>query len=128
VKKIILVLLAVALIGTSAVMLYLQRKQSVRDIPLPIPVTLQVKVVSATTERLEQTRPFLAQFASKDTAAISSKLSGRIKEVLVKENQAVKEGDLLLEIDDREITAAIKSQQITLGARERNIPHTLLTL
>ena len=118
-KKII-VLLAVALIGTSAVMLYLQRKQSVRDIPLPIPVTLQVKVVSATTERLEQTRPFLAQLASKDTAVISSKLSGRIKEVLVKENQAVKVGDLLLEIDDREITAAIKSQQITLGARKKD--------
>ena len=121
-KKIIIVLLTIALI-VGAAMLLKKRKQSVEDIPLPIPLTLQVKVVSATTEALEQTRPFLAQLASKEIAAISSKLSGWIKEVPVKENQTVKEGDLLLQIDDQEITAVIKSQQITLAAQKKDVKY-----
>lgn len=121
-KKIMIVLLTIALI-VGAAMLLKKRKQSVEDIPLPIPLTLQVKVVSATTEALEQTRPFLAQLASKEIAAISSKLSGWIKEVPVKENQTVKEGDLLLQIDDQEITAAIKSQQISLAAQKKDVKY-----
>ena len=121
-KKIIIVLLTVAMI-VSAVMLFKKRKQSVEDIPLPIPLTLQVKVTSASTERLEQTRPFLAQLASKDIAAISSRLSGRIKEILVKENQTVKEGDLLLQIDDREIVAGIKSLQVSLAAQKKDVQY-----
>ena len=121
-KKIITILLTIALI-VSAVMLLKKRKQEVKDIPLPIPLTIQVKVISATNERLEQTRPFLAQLASKEIAAISSKLNGRIKEVLVKENQTVKEGDLLLQIDDREIAAGIKSLQVSLGAQKKDVQY-----
>ncbi len=121
-KKIILVLLIIVLI-ISAVMLLKKRQQAVADLPLPTPLTIQVKVVSATTGSLEQTRPFLAQLTAKEIAAISSKLSGRIKEVLVKENQTVKEGDLLLQIDDLEIVAAIKSQRITLAAQKKEVQY-----
>jgi biotin carboxyl carrier protein len=123
VKKIIIVVLTIALLASGA-MLLKKRKQSVKNAPTPTPMTYLVKVVPAITERLEQTRPFLAQLASLETADISSKLSGRIKEVLVRENQSVKEGDLLLQIDDLEIISSIKSLQVSLKAQEKDVHYS----
>lgn len=121
-KKIIVVLLCIALLAGAALLLK-KRKQSVKAAPTPTPLTRQVKVISATTAHLEQTRPFLAQLASLKTAQISSKLSGRINEVLVRENQSVKEGDLLLQIDDLEIVSSIRSLQVSLAAQEKDVQY-----
>ncbi len=121
-KKIIAVLLTIALL-VSAAMLLKKRKQAVQNTPTPTPVTYQVKVISPVTESLVQTRPFLAQLTSRETAEISSKLSGRIKEILVRENEPVKEGDLLLQIDDREIVSTIKSLKISLAAQKKDVQY-----
>ena len=121
-KKIILILVMVAIL-VSAFMLFSKRKQSVADIPLPNPLTIQVKVVSATNGELHQTRPFLAQLASSEIAEISSKLSGRIKNILVKENQSVIEGELLLEIDDKEVNAGILTQQENMKAQVKDVKY-----
>jgi len=120
VKKIIVFLLIVAMLGGAAILLK-KRKQSVKDAPVPTPVSHQVKVVEASNASLEQTRPFLAQLLSEESAAISSKLSGQIKKVLVTENQQVKEGELLLQIDDLEMVASIKSLQVSLGAQKKDV-------
>ncbi|MBW1835822.1 MAG: efflux RND transporter periplasmic adaptor subunit [Deltaproteobacteria bacterium] len=122
-KKFIILLLIVILLG-SAAMLLRKRRQSIKNAATPTPLTYQVKVVPATTERLEQTRPFLAQLTSRETARVSSKLSGRIKEVLVRENQPVKEGDLLLHIDDLEIASSIQSLQVNLKAQAKDVQYT----
>ncbi len=122
-KKVISLLLIIALLG-SAAMLLKKRRQSIENAATPAPLTYQVKVVPATTQRLEQTRPFLARLASRETAGISSKLSGRIKAVLVRENQSVKEGDLLLQIDDLEITASIQALHVSLKAQEKDVHYT----
>jgi multidrug efflux pump subunit AcrA (membrane-fusion protein) len=122
-KKFIISLLIITLLG-SAAMLLKKRRQSIKDTATPTPLTYQVTVVPATTQRLEQTRPFLARLASQETAGISSKLSGRIKKVLVRENQSVKEGDLLLQIDDLEIVSSIRSLQVSLKAREKDVQYT----
>ncbi len=119
-KKILILVLTIALLG-SAAMLLKKRKQSVKDAPIPSPPTYQVKVVSATTGELKQTRPFLAQLLASDTAKIASKLSGRITEILVREDQAVKKGDLLLQIDDLELVSSIKSLQASLKAQEQDV-------
>ena len=122
-KKFIAVLLTIALL-VSAGMLLKKRKQSIKDAPPPTPLTYQVKVVPAITQRLEQTRPFLARLASRETAKISSKLSGLIKEVLVRENQSVKEGDLLLQIDDLEIVSSIQALRVSLKARKKDVQYS----
>ena len=122
-KKIIIVLLIIVLLG-SAAMLLKKRRQSIQNAALPIPLTYQVKIVPATIERLEQTRPFLARLASQETAGISSKLSGRIHKVLVRESQSVKEGDLLLQIDDLEITSSIRSLEMSRQAQEKDAKYT----
>ena len=122
-KKVIILLLIITLLG-SAVMLVKKRRQNIENAATPTPLTYLVKVVPATTQRLEQTRPFLARLTSCETAGISSKLSGRIKEVLVRENQSVKEGDLLLRIDDLEIISSIQSLQVSLKAQEKDVQYT----
>lgn len=121
-KKIMIVLLVVALFVSAAVLLK-KRKQSVKDAATPTPLVYQVKVVSAVTERLEQTRPFLAQLTAHETAGISSKLSGRIQEVLVKENQFVEKGDLLLRIDDLETVSNMKSLKVSLAVQEKDVQY-----
>lgn len=118
-KKIIILLLIIALLG-SAAMLLKKRKQSIENAATPIPLIHQVKVVQATIKRLEQTRPFLAQLTSQETARVSSKLSGRIMAVLVRENQSVREGDLLLQIDDLEIVSSIQSLRVSLEAQKKD--------
>ena len=121
-KKIIVLLVIVALVASAALLLK-KRKQSVANAPVPLPMSHQVKVVSARNASVEQTRPFLAQLSSEDTAAVSSKLSGRIIEMLVAENQLVKEGELLLRIDDREIVSTIKSLEVTLAAQKKDVQY-----
>ncbi len=122
-KKLILLLLVVAL-GISAAMLLKKRKQSIKDAPVPTPLTYQVEVISAQTGLLKQTRPFLARLTSLETAEISSKLSGLIKELPVRENQVVKKGDLLVQIDDLEIVSNIKSLLVSLKAQEKDVQYT----
>ncbi len=119
-KKIILIIVTIVII-ISSVMLLNKRKQSVADIPVPSPIVIQVKVAAAEMKELQQMRPFLAQLSSIKTAELSSKLSGNIKNVLVKENQKVKEGELLLQIDDREIMAAINTQQGNIKAQKKDV-------
>ncbi len=119
-KKFILLLLIIALVAGGAILLK-KRKQSVKDTPPPTPPTFQVKVVSAQTAELRQTRSVLALLSAKESAEISSKLSGRIEEIFVKENQTVKKGTPLLRIDDREIAANIRSLQASLSAQRQDV-------
>lgn len=122
-KKIIIILLTIVLLG-SAVMLLKKRKAAVVNAPTPTPMTYEVQVVSAETNTLTQTRPFLAHLISRNTAMISSKLSGGITEFLVLENQFVKKGELLLRIDDAGTLAEMKSLQVTLGAQEKDVQYS----
>ncbi len=122
-KKFISLLLIVAVLVGGAILLK-KRKQSVKNAPTPDPVTIQVKVVSSTTEHLEQTRPFLAQLVSREVVKVSSKLSGRITNLLVVESQKVKKGDLLLQIDDLEIVSGIKALQANLLAQEKDAQYS----
>ncbi len=122
-KKIAIGLLIIALL-VSAAMLLKKRKQSREDMPTPAPLTYQVKVVSPSSGRLEQTRPFLAHLASRDSAEIASRQSGRITEMLARENQSVKKGDLLLRIDDQEIVSSIQSLRVSLKAQEKDVLYT----
>ena len=119
--KVIITIIALATIGFAGFTLIQKSKQTVKDVPLVNPVSIQVKVASASTAHLEQTRPFLAKLTSKQVAAISSKMSGRIKEVLVKENQKVEKGTPLLRIDDAEILSAIKTQKEHLSAQSKDV-------
>ena len=123
-KKIIFILLVAGLVASAGILLK-KRMQEANDAPPPIPMAVSVKVVSPKESFLQQTKPFLAQLTSVDTAHIASKLSGLIMAVRVTENQPVKKGDLLVQIDDREILSAINSLEETLKSQETDLKYTL---
>jgi len=118
-KKFILLLLIIVLVAGGAILLK-KRKQSIKESPTPTPPSFQVKVVSAKTSELRQTRSVLALLSARESAEISSKLSGRIEELFVKENQTIEKGTPLLRIDDREITANIRSLQASFSAQTKD--------
>jgi len=122
-KKIIIILLIILLAAGAAILLK-KRKQSIKNVPLPNRVTCTVKIVSPKKRQLKQTRSFLAQLVAKDIARLSSKLSGRLKGLLVSENQPVKKGDILVRIDDREIISNIKGLNSTQKAQKKDMEYT----
>ncbi len=122
-KKLIFILLVAGLVASAGILLK-KRMQEANNAPVPIPMAVSVKVFSPKESFLQQTKPFLAQLTSVNTAQIASRLSGLIMAVRVTENQPVKKGDLLVQIDDRETLSTIKSLEETLKSQEADLKYT----
>ncbi len=122
-KKIIILLLIILLVAGAAILLK-KRKESIKNAPVPEPVTCTVKIVSPKKRYIKQTRSFLSQLVATDIAKLSSKLSGRIKKIPFAENQPVKKGDILVLIDDREILSNIKALDSTQKARKKELEYS----
>ena len=121
--KVLLILLMIIAIIISAAMLIKKRKESIKNTPVPVPLIYTVETVLPKNRQIKQTRSFLSQLIAKDIARLSSKLSGRIEDVLVLENQPVKKGDILLLIDDREIISNIKGLNSTQKAHKKDMEY-----
>ena len=114
-KKIILILLII-LVGFGGGMLLKNRRQQMVKAPKAVPLTYTVHTVMPRTKTIFQTTPFLARMESENPARISTKISARIKDLAVVENQPVLKGAWLVHLDDREIQAGIKGIQAKLVA------------
>jgi len=117
-KKIILIVSLVILLAAGIIFLKKQQ-QRIAGAPRATPITYTVKTVQPETKTVSQTRSFLARLESENSAEISSKLSGRIIELAVRESQAVHQGDILVRIDEQEILTSIKGLQAQLVAAEK---------
>ncbi len=73
-----------------------------------------VKVVPARVETVPETVEFSGTVRSVITSVLSSKVLGRIVAVNVREGDRVRRGDVLVEIDDREIAARVKQAEAGL--------------
>jgi len=126
-KKIILVLLIIVLIA-AGILLLKKRRAAVASVPTAVPVGYTIKTVSPQQQKVSQVSSFLAQLEVTNQASISSKLSGRIRQLLVTENQVVKSGELLVRIDDHEVQANISALMAKLDAaqQQRNYQHSVL--
>ena len=126
-KRIILILLVIVLIAAGVVLLK-KRRQAVESVPTAAPVSYTIKIVQPQQQSVSQVSSFLAQLEVINRASISSKLSGQIGQVLVKENQPVKQGKLLVRIDDREVRATVDGLTAKLDAaiKQRDYQHSVL--
>jgi len=122
-KKIIFILVVAGLIAGAGILLK-KRMQEVKDVPIPSPTAVSVKIILPKESSLRQTRPFLAQLTSVNIAHIATKLNGLITAVRVTENQRVKKGELLVQIDDRETLSAIKSLEKDLKSLVADLKYT----
>jgi len=114
-KKTISIILVVLLVA-GAGLLVRKRKKAVTGAPLAIPISYTVRTVLPETRTVSQTSTFLAKLEPVRQAMISTKLSGWIKEMVVRESETVGSGDPLLQIDDREIRSGIAGLQAGLSA------------
>ena len=119
-KKSVLIVLLIILVVAGA-MLLKKRRQTIAEAPSATPITYTVRTVLAETRTIFQTSTFLAMLEAESSVGISSKLSGRVSELLVHESQKVRQGDLLVRIDDKEILTAIDALRARLvSARKQS--------
>src|SRR5215472_1939915 len=60
-------------------------------------------------------------FIDSDVITLAPKVAGQIKQVHVSANQPVKAGDLLVEIDPRDLQVAVEQKQAALSAAQANV-------
>jgi len=122
-KKILIIIPLIMLLIAAGILLK-KRRQEVAELPVPTVMIPTVRTTLPQVRTLSQTHRFLAELKTTNNAAISSKLSGRISQLLVHENQQVRKGELLVKIDDREILAGIKALQAQLTAANSQMKYT----
>ena len=78
------------------------------------PVPQKVKIEKALVSSVEDTYEAMGAVRSKTISVLSSKVLGRIISIHVREGDRVKAGQLLVEIDDREMKAQLQKSQAGL--------------
>jgi RND family efflux transporter MFP subunit len=101
-------------------LLVMKRKQALKAAAPYGMRPLAVHVVEARVEPLEKVHSYLGTVESCSSAAISSRVSARVESVAVDEGSAVKAGDLLLKLDQSDITARIAALDSTISGLETN--------
>ncbi len=122
-KKIVAVVLVAALVF-GAVSLLKKRKNSIAETPTAKQTPYRVRTVVAQPRYIVETSTFLAKREMMSKAEISSKLSGRISEILVSESMPVKQGEPLVRIDDTEISTAIQGIKAQLRATRKQLKYS----
>ncbi len=107
-KKIIFIIIVIALVISAGKFLK-EQKQAVEDLEKPLVYTKSVSTTTAKQRQISKYREFLAQVQSKNSAYIASKFSTTIKKIYVEESQVVKQGQLLVSLDDSELRASLLS-------------------
>ncbi|OQY17577.1 MAG: hypothetical protein B6I36_08825 [Desulfobacteraceae bacterium 4572_35.1] len=117
-KKIILTILIILLIAAGITLLK-KRQHSIASAPVAVPINYTVETITPKTMTVTQTKTFLAKLEAQNSAALSSKFSGKIGKLLVHENQKVQVGQLLVHIDSQEISSNIAALQAKLKAARK---------
>jgi RND family efflux transporter MFP subunit len=121
-KKLFIIIPLVLLLA-SGVILLKKRKKAIADAPVAEPITFAVRTVKAEEGTVTRQASFLARIESLNQAAISAKFSGRIEELMVRETDKVKKGELLVRIDDAEPVATRKSLVAQLEAAKAQLAY-----
>ena len=98
-----------------------QKKVSRNKVPALFLVILALVVMVFVIWRLDSSPSTNDAYASADTIDVVPEVSGRIIELAVKDNQLVKQGDLLFRIDPRTYEANLAKAQATLHAFDEQI-------
>jgi multidrug efflux system membrane fusion protein len=103
-------------------------KQRPRIWPALLLIVLAVIAVIAVIWRVDTAPRTDDAYAYADTIGVSPEVSGKIVTLAVRDNQAVKQGDLLFEIDPRPYQFALQRAQAALAQLDAQIPLTQRTV
>ncbi|RLB78459.1 MAG: hypothetical protein DRH15_10090, partial [Deltaproteobacteria bacterium] len=113
-KKII-ALIIVALLVVGGVRLLKKRREALSKARPPRALAVRVDSMKAELKEVTVTLPVLAEVRSRQNATVSTKISGTITLVNVKEGTKVEAGTLLAKIDDRDLRAKKVSLELSLS-------------
>jgi RND family efflux transporter MFP subunit len=116
---IIFIVAAAALLMKGKSLLKARQTQIAQE-ATPSQSSVSVPVVSPREGVMHQEIPFLAQVLSDKSITLSTKLAGYIESIKVKESQAVKKGDILVHIDEKELRSSIEALQSALRAQQND--------
>jgi len=117
----IIMLVGAVAVGMKGKALLKQRQAQVANEATPQAMQISVPVVYGKNGELSQDIKALATIQAKKSIKLSTKLAGYVKEVLVKESDSVKQGELLIRIDNKELLASLQSLTTLLKAQENDI-------
>src|SRR6266542_389416 len=121
------VVVAILLIPTGGFALFWTRTQQARGATRTRPDPL-VSIVSPQRRDIEVKLSFTADIIPIRQAAIFSKVSGYIRKIHVERGDLVKEGQLLVEIDDLELKASAEQARAAQGSAEAGLEVARSTL
>ena len=98
-------------------------KEAAQPAKAPEPkVVRDVTVGSVTTSEVEEAAEVMGTVKSRTSTTLSSKIVGRILALHAREGSEVKAGQLLVELDDRDIAAQVRRAEAGLNEAESAIP------
>lgn len=119
-KKFIPIIVIVVLLAGIVAVLKI-RKHALATARPPKVLAVRVDGVKLENNDVELTLPVLAEVRSEKNATVSTKVSGRIIKVLKHEGDQVKAGDLIVRIDNRELS----EKKSALKLKLRNIDYDI---
>ncbi len=117
-KILLLLLIAVFLIG-GGVVLHKKRSAKLAHVPQEMITPWALHTAPVTTDPVDSGFPALAMVSTREEVTIMARISGRILAMGPREGVPVKQGELLVKIDSREISDkihALKAQRIAAQA------------
>lgn len=127
IKKLIGLLVVIAII-IAAVTLVKKRKKAIDEAPTAKVMLTTVKAHKPTVQEISESETFLATLQALNQPQISSKLSGFITKIYVKESQSVKKGELLVEIDNADIVSSVESLKASQNAAKQELSQAYTSL
>ena len=118
-KKVIFIIIVIA-VAFGAVRVLKIRKETLANATPPKPPTLNIKLIEPKDGEATKSERFIAKVESQANITISTKLSGYIKNIYVEESQKVLKGDKLIDIDNRDILASLKTLKATLIQQQKD--------
>ncbi len=118
----------VALLVFGGVAFLKKKKGEVEALPTPIGSVIAVETAMPKSMRVEERREFIGRYYSEENPQVSTKMSGYIEKIFVKEGKSVKKGEPLFQVDDGEVKAAIKAQMSQYEAAKRSLDALKVTL
>ncbi|WP_020676711.1 efflux RND transporter periplasmic adaptor subunit [Geopsychrobacter electrodiphilus] len=104
-KKKLITALVILLVVGSAIVLLKTRKANLAKAPVASILPVMVESISVQPQEVTLTLPAMGIVSSDLSTTLSTKVSGRILKLYKREGDAIKKGDLLVQIDDRELKA-----------------------
>jgi len=111
-KKRLIVILIILLILAGAVFLLKVRKENLADAPVATVLPVVVDAITVQPQDVTLTLPAMGIVSSDISTTLSTKISGRILKLYKQEGDQIKKGDLLIQIDDRELRAKKESLRL----------------